>query len=122
MIISTIAHWYGAARSALRAMLFGSPAPPLPSPMPAPTTPLEPWPLAATFSTAPVLTDEAGDPEPLVLAMTEELPELTTCQGPESTPGSFNWMRSHNFAATDRDLKCADCGMRWPEAPQKSPA
>jgi hypothetical protein len=67
-------------------------------------------------------TDLSGIPLPSQPQAAELAPALATeppeprCQPPESTPGSFNWVRTHKFAATDRDLKCADCSMRWPTA------
>jgi hypothetical protein len=116
MTIATIANWYATARSALRILLSGSPAPALPAPRTVPV--LLPWPRVAARSTAPVLVEE---PAPV---LAEEPLELR-CQPPESTPGFFNWMRTHEMHAVVEDrfagLQCVICGLRWPTAPESQP-
>jgi|SoiMetStandDraft_2_1073263.scaffolds.fasta_scaffold167639_2 hypothetical protein len=107
MIITTIARWYGAVRSCWRALVYGVPEHRLAEPQVTHTPPaLEPWPHIHAFSTAPApLDDGPALPEP-------------RCQGPESTPGSFSYMRSHEMQAVIEErfagLECALCGLRWP--------
>jgi hypothetical protein len=57
---------------------------------------------------APTLTAD------LLYVSVEPIP-LEKCQGPESTPGSYQWVSTHAFFATETGLMCPDCGLAWPE-------
>src|SRR5262249_47181562 len=50
------------------------------------------------------------------LPPTHPTPPLPQCLPPESTPGSFNWMTSHQFVAIDGHLECISCSLTWPTA------
>ena len=52
--------------------------------------------------------------EPNAPAPVEDVGEAT-CLPPEATPGSYRWVRTHAFFATDTGLVCPDCGLAWPE-------
>jgi hypothetical protein len=100
-ILAHFVHWRGAVRDAWRALLHRKPAPTL----------------TADLLYVSVESIERGDNQhgPIELTTQGDTVPEAKCQPPESTPGSYNWVRTHAFFATETGLMCPDCGLAWPE-------
>jgi hypothetical protein len=113
-MIATLARWHGAVLGAVRTLLHGARQSPVSSNPLSTTTKKTPPPATHVLTLKSTATPWPPPAEAIAPAQAVELP-TAKCQPPGSTPGSFNFLRTHDLFRIETGLLCGACGLQFPE-------